>query len=839
MSNFLLKINVIVKTFMIFVFAFLFLTISGATVKAVDEAKCGINYCTCAMGNPYDCVDTDWNCQYGDSIVFCSNAVCGNNILENGEICDGSNFGSLKCSDYGYQGGTLLCTSACTLDFSQCEEASFCGNGIVEGAEQCDAGNLNGQTCASLGAGSGTLTCNSNCTFNTSNCVVCGNGVVEVGEQCDAGNLNGQTCERLGYDYGILGCVDSLCVFNTLLCYYNNYNLGERCGDGIINGSEQCEFNEDCPLDLVCASCMCRPREELDTETTSMGCESGADPVPSDWSDWKTGTKPCPDCGTAHEKIFTSKPWYNLCKGTDFVGPVYVGEEYYPEYSNYYYWDRETSSAIYEPSHSDVLAKWIWTCQDSSGWSKECEAYPRSECNTEISAQERCDSDNAPLFNTEQAFKDKRDEKTEYDRYCNVGRYNVWPGAIQPCDDENSSWDVTFDQAWRCVGYSSSEQLGPGDDNGEINNNVDCSAHWAGLPECGYLNNIENNSTTDEYWVAEDSNSCWNEAFFSLNVNTEYTRDFSNAFCNFDGRSYMVGAPILTQIEGIGGLPGTATWTWTCLGQNNQTVQCSTSINDTCLDGVCGTDNGLTFPNEYRIEPGGYGGDNLCIRGNFVKNGWPVLDNGVWHYNWTCQSSDGATDDECSATAAGKCGPASSYYNDEYQNHTIKSTRYNEPAIVTNLNLSDLCQIGNLVNLGYSRSRGCGERGNAYLDFMGGTASDNLCRGVWSWACGTAEHYEECQVVESYPLCGYAHSADPDIYRFSTAQEIDAYGLYGSSGYGDCLRGNDPDMPDGFILDGSTWRWVCDIQGSSYSGDKIKFFLSNTATVSCDARYGQ
>ncbi|MGB9609037.1 MAG: dockerin type I repeat-containing protein, partial [Minisyncoccia bacterium] len=46
----------------------------------------------------------------------------------------------------------------------------FCGDNILEFGEQCDGSDLGGQTCLSLGYGGGTLVCNSSCIFDTSGC---------------------------------------------------------------------------------------------------------------------------------------------------------------------------------------------------------------------------------------------------------------------------------------------------------------------------------------------------------------------------------------------------------------------------------------------------------------------------------------------------------------------------------------------------------------------------------------------------------------------------------------------------------------------------------------------
>src|SRR3989338_5603259 len=62
--------------------------------------------------------------------------ICGNGILEAGELCDGEDpLGDItSCVDFGFASGTLSCTS-CRFDTSRCvakPTAAVCGNGIVE-----------------------------------------------------------------------------------------------------------------------------------------------------------------------------------------------------------------------------------------------------------------------------------------------------------------------------------------------------------------------------------------------------------------------------------------------------------------------------------------------------------------------------------------------------------------------------------------------------------------------------------------------------------------------------------------------------------------------------------
>jgi len=52
------------------------------------------------------------------------NFICGNNILETGEECDGSDFGGLSCLDYGYSSGNLICSSSCEISISSCFDSS-------------------------------------------------------------------------------------------------------------------------------------------------------------------------------------------------------------------------------------------------------------------------------------------------------------------------------------------------------------------------------------------------------------------------------------------------------------------------------------------------------------------------------------------------------------------------------------------------------------------------------------------------------------------------------------------------------------------------------------------
>jgi len=50
--------------------------------------------------------------------------VCGDGVLDpddpDGEQCDGSDFGGLDCSDFGFDGGMLVCDDACSISSAGC-----------------------------------------------------------------------------------------------------------------------------------------------------------------------------------------------------------------------------------------------------------------------------------------------------------------------------------------------------------------------------------------------------------------------------------------------------------------------------------------------------------------------------------------------------------------------------------------------------------------------------------------------------------------------------------------------------------------------------------------------
>ncbi len=113
-------------------------------------------------------------------VAEASSDPCGNEALDEGEICDGDIFNkAASCPEGTYlpSDASLLCREDCTLDTSSCipvEKEDPCGNGALDEEEICDGSLIRkSASCPEnthLAEGQ-TLTCNEDCTLNTSACV--------------------------------------------------------------------------------------------------------------------------------------------------------------------------------------------------------------------------------------------------------------------------------------------------------------------------------------------------------------------------------------------------------------------------------------------------------------------------------------------------------------------------------------------------------------------------------------------------------------------------------------------------------------------------------------------
>ncbi len=180
--------------------------------------------------------------------------VCGNGILEAGEQCDGSDFGTASCGDYGGI-GALGCTSACTIDSSSCVGSACNLNGVCDAGEDCStcgdcisgpiAGAVCGNNICEAGDGENCLTCPSDC-----------NGT-------QSGKPSGRFCCGAEGGSNNVGCGTGQCGSCTTTPAESPGTY--CCGDSQCGG-EETPFS--CGLD--CGSCSI-------TELPESSCSDGVD----------------------------------------------------------------------------------------------------------------------------------------------------------------------------------------------------------------------------------------------------------------------------------------------------------------------------------------------------------------------------------------------------------------------------------------------------------------------------------------------------------------------------------------------------------------------------------
>ena len=251
---------------------------------------------------------------------------CGNNTVEEGEVCDGTDLGGQTCVGLGFDGGDLSCRADCSgFDTSKCTSSAVCGDNTAEGGEVCDGTDLKGETCEGLGYDGGTLSCRGDCTgFDTSLCTssaVCGNDTKELGEVCDGTDLVGKTCQDLGWDAGVLVCRDDCSGFDTSGC-----TMTQQCGNNVKESGEICDG-----ADLDHETC-----DSLGYQGGTLAClgdcsgydESGCFDVPKEWRcnpDFYGAADGC-DCGCGAVDPDCNDASVGSCDFCDALGSCGLGE---------------------------------------------------------------------------------------------------------------------------------------------------------------------------------------------------------------------------------------------------------------------------------------------------------------------------------------------------------------------------------------------------------------------------------------------------------------------------------------------------------------------------------
>ena len=161
----------------------------------------------------------------------CTLTFCGDGIANGVEPCDGIDLGTFACTDFGFDGGTLACSSICDIDNAGCTRNPRCGDGVVDAGEACDDSNTDS-----------TDGCTATCTV-----AACGDGFTQAGEECDDGNAES---------------TDSCTATCTIaICGDNFVQAGEECDDGNIESTDSC--TSTCTI-AICGDGFTQPGEGCD-----------------------------------------------------------------------------------------------------------------------------------------------------------------------------------------------------------------------------------------------------------------------------------------------------------------------------------------------------------------------------------------------------------------------------------------------------------------------------------------------------------------------------------------------------------------------------------------------
>ncbi len=220
-----------------------------------DDNACTIDTCRTANGECLNelitaCANDDGCCAEGCDSTNDNDCdvVCGNNVVEKGEECDGTEFGNCATG--------FACNASCACEYTD----AACGNGkIEESHEECEQDTdctfalnqvCDGCHCRLAACGDGVVEGDEVCESNAdcpdgdycSGCQcltpVCGNDVADPGEQCRDGALT---------------CGDGqICNEDTCQCHTPS------CGDGSADEGEQCgELGLECASGQDCRDCRC------------------------------------------------------------------------------------------------------------------------------------------------------------------------------------------------------------------------------------------------------------------------------------------------------------------------------------------------------------------------------------------------------------------------------------------------------------------------------------------------------------------------------------------------------------------------------------------------------
>lgn len=185
------------------------------------------------------------DCTTITQLDFCGDGVVqAPNDLGIIEECDGNSEEEICAEINGYKAQRVReCRETCRFaPYGRCEPIEFAGDGVVNGFEECDNGDQNGVQCVADYAQICQY-CNAEGQFEVAEGPKCGDGIIQSdqGEQCDEGINNGRRCDP-AYEQSCNYC-GTTCQLETVPAPF--------CGDGNTNAPfEECDTTS--PQSVAC-----------------------------------------------------------------------------------------------------------------------------------------------------------------------------------------------------------------------------------------------------------------------------------------------------------------------------------------------------------------------------------------------------------------------------------------------------------------------------------------------------------------------------------------------------------------------------------------------------------
>ncbi|MBR9702615.1 hypothetical protein GOV10_01135, partial [Candidatus Woesearchaeota archaeon] len=232
-------------------------------------------------------------CTIDTSTCTAPAGTCNDGILDPGEECDGSAIGT-SCTNLGYVGGKIGCTNLCTLDLSLCTGLTIgvCTDGIINNNEVCDGTNISA-SCVDMGFAGGKTSCTEACHIDTSECqakTVCGDGKIQPGEQCDGSTWGAvKDCsDILPTLSGTPRCDSATCLFDLTNCAGGTgpSTCGHNCAADTWC-EKACALDSNCMPDPDCG--------DPDPDGCTEKCTANG--ICNDLCELTSGCSPDPDCG--------------------------------------------------------------------------------------------------------------------------------------------------------------------------------------------------------------------------------------------------------------------------------------------------------------------------------------------------------------------------------------------------------------------------------------------------------------------------------------------------------------------------------------------------------------